>query len=475
MSSNTTYHAARITAASVAMLVGLAAGCTTDDASGDSILTQRSNGNSRIAPLQTSRSGQFRGDQFRGGESGFSGSSRGGSVAQGTSPQGRIQPSDPYAVALTADDPTGFQRTGAAPRTGERISLSPKTPPQFQPTDAVHDFYGEVFTDAAGLVPLDPDRAGGNNLAQVSFSVEGADFDPDVAPDGRSVVFASTQHSLTSDIFVKPVDSRVVTRLTKDEANDVMPKFSPDGDRVAFASNRSGNWDIFVTPSTGGAAVQVTTESSHELHPSWSPDGRYLAFSRLGEVSGKWEIWVTDVSNPGVTKFLSYGLFPEWSPVAGNTANGQGERILFQQSKERGDRAFTVWTLDFTDFNAGNLTQVASSPYAACINPSWSRDGQWISFATVPNPAQWAEMNETRPAMAQLWMVASDGTSLVELTDDNAVNLMPTWAPDNHIYYISDRGGVDNIWSLSARTAIIAATGEDPGVGPRFTTVPNNP
>lgn len=385
------------------------------------------------------------------------------------------RPIDPYAVGLTADDPQGFHRTSGSPQPGHRLSLSPKTPAQFQPTDAVHGFYGEVFTDNAGLVPLDPDRIGGANLAQISFSVEGADFDPDVSPDGRFIAFASTQHSQTSDIFIKPVDSRVITRLTRSEGNDVMPKFSPDGQRVAFASNRAGNWDLFVMPVTGGKAVQVTTESSHELHPTWSPDGRYLAFSRLGEVSGKWEIWVTEVANPGVSKFLTYGLFPQWSPVAGNSADGKGERILFQVSKERGDRAFTIWSLDFSGFHASNLTQVASSPYAACINPSWSKDGRWITFATVPNPTQWAKMEETRPASAQLWMVAQDGTALVELTDDNAVNLMPSWGPNNQIYYISDRGGVDNIWSMSANNAILAATGIDPSQqGSAFTSVPDN-
>ncbi|MEQ9096091.1 MAG: DPP IV N-terminal domain-containing protein [Phycisphaerales bacterium] len=388
-------------------------------------------------------------------------------------------PIDPYAIGLTADDSQGFQHMGGSPRAGERLSLSPKTPAQFQPTDAVHGFYGEVFTDNAGLVALDPDRIGGNNLSQISFSVEGADFDPDVSPDGRYITFASTQHSLTSDIFIKPVDSRVITRLTKSEGNDVMPKFSPDGTRVAFSSNRSGNWDLFVMPTTGGKAVQITTESSHELHPTWSPDGKYLAFSRLGEVSGKWELWVTEVGNPGVSKFLTYGLFPQWSPVAGNSATGNGERILFQQSKERGDRAFTVWSLDFNGMTASNLTQVASSPYAACINPAWSRDGKWISFATVPNPTQWAKMDETRPTSAQLWMVAQDGTALVELTDDNAVNLMPSWGPGNEIFYISDRGGVDNIWSMSANNAILAATGVDPDVnnpanqGPAYTGVPD--
>ncbi|MGD1916579.1 MAG: DPP IV N-terminal domain-containing protein [Phycisphaerales bacterium] len=453
-----------LAAAALIAVAGLTTACTTSSGTG-TIASGDGQGTAKVSQRQIQTGPSLYRQPVA--SSGY-GSQRAPSTAQ---------PIDPYAIGLTADDPQGFHRTSGAPNPGQQLSLSPKTPPQFQPTDAVHGFYGEVFTDKAGLVALDPDRIGGSNLAQMSFSVEGADFDPDVSPDGDFITFASTQHSQTSDIFIKPVDSRVITRLTKSEGNDVMPKFSPDGKRVAFSSNRSGNWDLFVMPTKGGKAVQITTESSHELHPSWSPDGKYLAFSRLGEVSGKWEIWVTEVGNPGVSKFLTYGLFPQWSPVAGNSSDGKGERILYQVSKKRGDRAFTVWSLDFSGFYASNQTQVASSPYAACINPSWSKDGKWITFATVPNPTQWAQMEETRPASAQLWMVAQDGTALVELTDDNAVNLMPTWGPDNQIFYISDRGGVDNVWSMSANSAILAATGEDPSTsssgGQAFTTVPD--
>jgi hypothetical protein len=379
---------------------------------------------------------------------------------------------DPYAVALTADDPDSFIYRGQAPVTGSRLSLSPKTPAPHQPSDEVHRFYGEVLGNAgAGHDPLDLSKSGGGSLSQVSFSVEGADFDPDVSPDGEFTVFASTQHSHTSDIFIKSVQSRVVTQLTRDDSHNVMPKFSPDGKRVAFASNRSGNWDIFVMSTSGGKAVQITTESSHELHPSWSPDGKSLAFCRLGEVSGKWELWVTEVHNTGVAHFLGYGLFPEWSPVAGS-GEGGADRILFQISKQRGDRAFSIWALDFKDGTASNLTQIATSATAACINPAWSKDGRWISFATVPNPTQWSTMAHTRPESANLWMIGADGNTQINLTEGAAVNLMPAWGPRNELFFISDRGGVDNIWSMNVGPAILAATGEAPDfTGQAITTV----
>jgi hypothetical protein len=67
-------------------------------------------------------------------------------------------------------------------------------------------------------------KAGGANRTPVSFAMEGADFDPDISPDGRRLVYASTQHRMTSDIYVKTIDSRVVSQLTSDPANDVMPR-----------------------------------------------------------------------------------------------------------------------------------------------------------------------------------------------------------------------------------------------------------
>lgn len=380
---------------------------------------------------------------------------------------------DPYGVGLSGDGE--FTTTGGAPSTSRQMALSPKTPPQLQPTNQYHDFIGQVLLgEGEGYEAIDPTRGGGS-MAQMSFALEGADFDPDVSPSGESIVFSSTQHAQTSDIYVKSSRSRVTTQLTNDPAQDVMPKFSPDGSRIAFASNRSGNWDIFVMPSTGGPAMQVTTESSHELHPSWSPDGKMITFSRLGEVSGRWEVWVSQVNNPGVTHYLADGLFPEWCPVAA-TGENNADKILFQRSRSRGDRAFSCWTVDFNPAGGQttNQVEVIQSAYAACINPAWSRDGKWVSFATVPNPTQWASSRDTRPDIAELWLVAADGTGLVPLTQGRAVNLMPTWGPDNQLFFVSDRGGVDNIWQMDAQNAIYAATGENTQTGNTTVSVPTD-
>ncbi len=328
--------------------------------------------------------------------------------------------------------------------------------------------YSEVFTGPGTTTTGNSPSA---NLAQVSFSLEGADFDPDVSRDGRAVVFASTQHRPSPDIYIKNIDSRVVTQLTSDPASDVMPKVSPDGSRVAFTSNRSGNWDIYVMPLTGGRAIQITSASSDDLHPSWSPAGTHLVFCRLGEVSGQWEMWVTEVGNPGVAKFIGYGLFPEWCPAPGSGAEG-GDRIAFQKSRERGDRAFGIWTIDYKDGQSGHATEIVSSPIAACINPSWSPDGNWIAFATVPNPSQWST-GQARPSMSHLWMADLTGNHRISLTSDSTVDLLPTWGPGNKLFFVSDRGGTDNIWSLDTTPVVnLAAVNSATGRHLAGTTAP---
>lgn len=321
--------------------------------------------------------------------------------------------------------------------------------------DPEFGMFGELASDTAGpaasTLPDDP----GENLRQVSFSFAGGDFDPVISRDGQRLFFASTAHRPTSDIYVKNIDGRAITQLTTDPANDVMPAVSPDGARIAFASNRAGSWDLYLMNSTGGQAVQLTGESSQELHPSWSPDGKFLAFCRLGEKSGRWEIWVTEADRPAVRHFLTYGLFPDWHPT--------GSKIAFQRSREHGDRFFSIWTIDYTSGEATNLTEIASNPKSALINPTWSPDGEYLAATAVLEPN--AGLAGQPPSFADIWIVQAEGGGRANLTGGKFVNLMPTWGPGNAVFFVSDRGGRNNVWATQSEQAMLAARG---GQSPSF-------
>jgi TolB protein len=306
------------------------------------------------------------------------------------------------------------------------------------------------------------------NLRQVTFAQEGADFDPAVSRDGTRIVFASTQHRPTADLFVKTISGRTITQLTDDPAEDGTPDISPDGTRVAFASNRDGNWDIFVMPVTGGKAVQVTSDESDELHPSWSSDGQKLVFSRMGPTSGRWEMWVTDANQASGATFIGYGLFPRFCPTGGTGADG-ADRIVYQLGRERGQRSFAIWTTDYIDGQASNPTLIASSTDAALINPTWSPDGDYIVYSSVPSAGNWGSSNAGGPPAAELWLASVTADATVRLTNSDLRAIRPVWGPSNRLYFVSSRNATENIWSLDLSQSL-ASLGAPTGT---FAAAPN--
>ncbi len=341
-----------------------------------------------------------------------------------------------------------------------------------QPASAANDKPEAPLPKATAPRALSP------NATRVSFSEEGSDFDPCVSRDGEKIVFASTQHRHSADLYLKRVHTRAVTQLTSGGSDNVMPSISPDGQRVAFSSNRNGNWDVFVMSIGGGQPVQITGDSADEIHPSWSPDAKQMIFSRLGETSGRWEMWVTDVQNPATSTFIGYGLFPQWCPVAA-TGEGGSDKILFQLSRDRGKRTFGLWTIDYANATGRNLTEIAAEPEKALINPTWSPDGRWICFAEISAEHLAAEdapkggSDSRLPASASLWMISADGTGRVNLASGGA-SLMPTWGPDDRVYFVSNRGGYENIWSVNTGGAILAATGQQPAASNASASPPSH-
>lgn len=303
--------------------------------------------------------------------------------------------------------------------------------------------YGQLpqRTTSRRSSPLDsPD-----NLRQITFATDGADFDPDVDPTATLLVYASTQHRATADLYLKRINGSSLQQLTNDAANDVMPAFSPDGKRVAFASDRAGNWDIYLMDTTGGQAIQLTNDLTHELNPSFSPDGKMLVYCTYGAQSGQWELVVIDIDNPTTKRFIGYGLFPEWSP--------KDNRIVFQRARERGTRWFSIWTIELVNGEGVRPTEIAASSNAAVIAPAWSPDAKHVAFSTVIDPN--SEQLD-RPVQADIWILNADGSGRANLSNSQFANLHPVWAKDGSIFFVSNRAknGVENIWAIRPDRAL---------------------
>ncbi|MCK4871941.1 MAG: PD40 domain-containing protein [Phycisphaerales bacterium] len=368
-----------------------------------------------------------------------------------TPPQTASAPADEAWIEFPAvewTDGTTLSTSGEFTPQADGSDLSFSGMEVFQPHMTGWSVFGELQPDKLPDIFVEAELDGEDNLTRITFSPVGGDFDPHISSDGQHMVFSSTQHHRTADVYLKSVDGRSVTQLTADPAQDVMPVFSPDGRRIAFASDRSGNWDIWVMSTTGGQPMQVTADGSQELHPSWSPDGSKLVYSRLSMQTGRWELWIAGLDDGG-RQFICYGLFPEWSP------NPAFSRITFQRARERDSRLFGVWTVDYINGEAMNPTEVAASTNAALVNPTWNLDGSRIVFAAVLEPA--GDRQDVLPEVADLWMVKANGMDRVNLTNGRFACLMPTWAGDGKVYFVSNREGVDNIWSIGPTRGLLAS------------------
>ena len=124
---------------------------------------------------------------------------------------------------------------------------------------------------------------------------EGTWMNVDVSPDGRRIVF-----DLLGDLYVMPIGGGTADRITSGSAFDMQPRFSPDGSRIAFSSDRDGLWNIWTVDGAGKDPRQVSRERRWFINsPAWSSDGSYI-FARHHFVKerslGAGEIWMYHAS-----------------------------------------------------------------------------------------------------------------------------------------------------------------------------------
>ena len=121
-----------------------------------------------------------------------------------------------------------------------------------------------------------------------------ADHSPQFSPDGRRVVFISDR-SGNEEVWVCESAGTNPLQLTFfDGPATGAARWSPDGRQIAFDSQASGNTDIYVIGAEGGKPRQMTTETSHDTTPSWSHDGRWIYFR--SNRSGSYQVWKLPVA-----------------------------------------------------------------------------------------------------------------------------------------------------------------------------------
>lgn len=226
----------------------------------------------------------------------------------------------------------------------------------------------------------------GATITQIPIQTdEGTWMDVDVSPDGQTIVF-----TMLGDIYTLPITGGSARRISEGMAWEVHPRFSPDGSRIAFTSDRGGGDNIWIMNADGSDKRQLTEESFRLLNqPTWSPDGRFIAAKKHFTTQrslGTGEIWMYHVSGGGgvqvverrdeaLQKELGEPIFaPDGKAIYYTRNTTGGNTFIYAQDSNSG-----VFAIEKHDLETGEVT-TAVDGYGGAVRPAPSPDGTEIAF-----------------------------------------------------------------------------------------------
>jgi tricorn protease len=228
-------------------------------------------------------------------------------------------------------------------------------------------------------------------VAAIGVALRGLDRNPEVrfagsphiASDGR-IAFA-----YFGDIWIADADGANARRLTAHIANDFAPRFSPDGQWVAFTSTRTGNTDVFIVPSRGGEPRQLTHFSGADEALYWLPDGKSLliASTRTSFFAGQSlyrlpiDGGAEEALGPGMSRL---GMMKQDGSLLAFNRVGLGGSAGVWRKGYRGNAAPGIAVFDRKADRSTELTNGDPKDYRTHANdiyPMWGADGQ-IYFAS---------------------------------------------------------------------------------------------
>ena len=228
---------------------------------------------------------------------------------------------------------------------------------------------------------LQPDRT-------LSLSLqEGTWISLDVAADDGSIIF-----ELLGDLYRLPMTGGKATAITSGMAFDSQPSVSPDGETLAFISDRSGNDDVWLLDLTDESAepkkLTKLSNTSDLASPTWTPDGSQIVVSKSTWTQRTFELWsyaVEGGSGVQLTKAMATKDTPsaQRHNALGAAFSPDG-RYLYYARKNGGfgyNVRFPLWQIARKDLQTGAediITQAAGS----AIRPVVSPDGQWLVYGT---------------------------------------------------------------------------------------------
>ena len=241
----------------------------------------------------------------------------------------------------------------------------------------------------------------GTGLTRLTDSSRIRNWSPAFSPNGTFVAFRGENAEQFGDIYRVAPNGTGETLLTPGtvQINDIDPAVNAGSTRIAFASDRDGNFEIYeMDADDGGNLVRLTNNSAQDTGPAYAPDGRIVFVS---DRDGNPEIYIMNANGSNQIR-LTNNAVVDTAP----TVNPLGNRIAFESGPLAGPR--NIFTMNLNGTGVTQHTTVDSR------HPTYSPDGNWLAYASGGDIV-------ARPVV---------GGSIVNITGDlNSADFEPSWGP----------------------------------------------
>jgi dipeptidyl aminopeptidase/acylaminoacyl peptidase len=326
--------------------------------------------------------------------------------------------------------------------------------------------------------------------------------DPRISPDGRLVAFVVTETDLDanatdSDVWLLALDAggeAAPRRLTRGPGVDRSPRWSPDGCRIAFLSDRAGTTDLWLIDPRGGEARRLTRAPASLHDPIWSQDGSFLvAGARVVPEdlpAERRESWTQDDLPACAARAIDHLMYRQWdrwlgderghlfgidavtgelddlTPGAGETPPvslqsdqdvdlaPDGSELCFVRNDEMGTGFSTNHDLFARDMTTGRITRVTDNP-ALDQGPRYSPDGRWLAWLAMARPGYESD----RRVLVVRDRGSGELRRLTEGLDRSVAD--PRWAPDSRRLFFTARDeGRISLYSVSLDGEVVRLLAE---------------